>query len=218
MPIYRVGVQATNSSAGQGVDFDGGSFASDLSLVNVSGESVAYSTNGGTAWTTVSAGASASIGSIAQDQFRLRRVASGAYPLPVDVDVTAVSALTSAQLAGLYSGQIVSGTGGVFGLSEVSPVVAVTATSTAFTGAHLYRGIRVRALVGGPQTATLYDATSATGTPIDVVVFNATGTFFWDRPSDLLPGVGGRRPGTTGVHIVFSGGTSRTVDVMVEAA
>jgi hypothetical protein len=125
---------------------------------------------------------------------------------------------TSSVAALAATGSIVTSTGAVFGLSEVSPVVAVTATSTAFTGANLYRGIRVRALVGGPQTATLYDATSATGTPIDVVVFNATGTFFWDRPSDLLPGVGGRRPGTTGVHIVFSGGTSRTVDVMVEAA
>lgn len=108
--------------------------------------------------------------------------------------------------------------GSVMALSEVAPVSSLTATGTAQTGAGFYRGIKVRAIDGGPQTITVYDATSATGTPIDVIVVNALGTWLWDRPSDVLPGIGGRRPVSTGVHVVISGGTSRTIDVMVEAA
>ncbi len=104
---------------------------------------------------------------------------------------------TSSVAALAATGSIVTSAGAVFALSEVTPVETVTATGTAYTGAGYYRGIKVRAIVGGPQTLTLYDALSATGTPIDVIVVNALGTWLWDRPSDVLPGVGGRRPITT---------------------
>lgn len=106
--------------------------------------------------------------------------------------------------------------GGVFSLAEAQPVAALTATGTAQTGAGFYRGVKVRAISGGPQTLVVYDATSATGTPIDTIIVNDLGTWLWDRPSDVLPGVGARRSITTGVHVVITGGTSRTIDVMVE--
>jgi hypothetical protein len=109
--------------------------------------------------------------------------------------------------------------GAVVALSEISPVQTLTATGTAQTGAGYFRGIVVRAIDGAPQTVTVYDATSATGTAIAVFTASAVGTFYWDgdwtTPGN---GKGGRRPLTTGCHVVISGGTSRTVDVMVEAA
>jgi hypothetical protein len=134
---------------------------------------------------------------------------------PWVVELDSVIARLNAVGGGAYALALPSG--GVLALSEVSPVETLTATGTAQTGAGFYRGVKVRAIDGGPQTITVYDATSATGTPIDTIVVNALGTWLWDRPSDVLPGVGGRRPVTTGVHVVISGGTSRTVDVMVEA-
>jgi hypothetical protein len=144
-------------------------------------------------------------------------VSVGPFAVPVTLAVVA-SGTVSAEVASVAMvGSALLTPGGVSALSEVSPVAALTATGTAQTGAGTYRGIKVRAIVGGPQTITVYDALSATGTPIDTIVVNALGTWLWDRPSDVLPGVGGRRPVATGVHVVISGGTSRTVDVMVEA-
>lgn len=108
--------------------------------------------------------------------------------------------------------------GGIHTLSEVQAVATLTATGTAFTGACLFRGIVVRAISGTPQTATVYDNTSATGTPIAVFTIAALGTYFWDGDwATAGSGRGGRRQNSTGVHVVFSGGASRTVDVMVEA-
>jgi hypothetical protein len=151
-------------------------------------------------------------------------IASGdavSYTLPLQLfGITDSTFLRPEEQGGAVSkdGAVLTAEGGIMALSEVSPVQVATATGTAFTGAGNYRGVKVRAIVGGPQTITIYDALSATGTPIDVIVVNSLGTWLWDRPSDLLPGVGGRRPITTGIHVVISGGTSRTIDVMVEAA
>lgn len=166
-------------------------------------------------------------GTTGRVSFNGRNAISGAAVTPREIysvtDITLAAGdrvtLEAVSTDATYSSvvQIRTIDGGVVALSEAVPSVALTATGTAFTGACEFRGIKVRALVGGPQTATIYDATSATGTPIDTVVFNALGTWLWDRPSDVLPGVGGRLPCTTGVHVVFSGGTSRTVDVMVGA-
>lgn len=108
--------------------------------------------------------------------------------------------------------------GGVHTLSEVQAVVPLTTTGTAFTGACLFRGLVVRAISGTPQTVTVYDNTSATGTPIAVFTIAALGTYFWDGDwATAGNGRGGRRQNATGAHVVFSGGSSRTVDVMVEA-
>lgn len=125
--------------------------------------------------------------------------------------------LTASQMQALATGRIANADGGVFSLSEVAPVQTLTATATAQTGAGFFRGLSVRAAVGFPQTVTVYDATSATGTPIATFTVNALGSFFWDgnwtTPGN---GVGARRPITTGLHLVISGGTSRTIDAMVE--
>ena len=112
---------------------------------------------------------------------------------------------------------LVDGVGNAYTLSEATPIVTITGSGIAFTGTNMFRGIKVRAISGGPQTATVYAALSATGTPIDTIVFNALGTWYWDRETDTPSGGnGGRRITGTGIYIAFSGGTSRTVDVMVE--
>ena len=102
-------------------------------------------------------------------------------------------------------------------LSEIVGTQTLTATGTALSQAGYFRGIVVRALSGTPQTVTVYDATSATGTPIAVFTVTAVGAYFWDGDW-MTPGkgAGGRRQLTAGCHVVISGGTSRTIDVMVE--
>jgi hypothetical protein len=124
-------------------------------------------------------------------------------------------ALSAAQIAGLAAGHIVDADGGVFALSEAQPVQTLTATGTAVAGACEFRGIVVRALSGTPQTATVYDATSASGTPVAVFTLTAPGAYYWDgdwaTPGN---GRGGRRINTAGCHVVITGGTSRTIDVM----
>lgn len=107
--------------------------------------------------------------------------------------------------------------GSVIALSEAVAVVALTATGTAFSGACEYRGFVVRAISGTPQTITVYDATSATGTPIMTVSVTDLGTYYWDGDHATAGnGSGARRVCGTGCHVVISGGTSRTIDVMVE--
>lgn len=102
-------------------------------------------------------------------------------------------------------------------LAEAVATQALTATGTAFTGACEFRGIVVRAISGTTQTVTVYDATSATGTPIATFTIAALGTYYWDGDWVTVGvGNGGRRVCTTGCHVVISGGTSRTIDVMVE--
>lgn len=88
MPVIRVGVQAPQGSSGQVVDLDGPR-ASVSSIANVSGESIAFSVDGGSNWTTIAAGASAAGGMVEAGMLRLRKVASGgAYPANVDVDIS----------------------------------------------------------------------------------------------------------------------------------
>ena len=88
MPVIRVGVQATQGSPGQVVDIDGLS-ATVATISNTSAEAIAYSRDGGTSWATIAAGASASVGAVSAGQLFMRKVASGAYPATVDVDLTA---------------------------------------------------------------------------------------------------------------------------------
>jgi hypothetical protein len=95
----------------------------------------------------------------------------------------------------------------VVALSEAQPVRSFTGTTDTFTGACEYAGFRVRAISGTPQTVTVYDATSATGTPIHTESVTATGYFPWAGNK--------RRINATGCHVVVSGGTSRTIDVLV---
>lgn len=124
--------------------------------------------------------------------------------------------LNPAQLAGLNVGNVVDGAGGLHALSELQPLVPLTATGTAFTGVCEFAGIVVRAISGTPQTVTVYDATSATGTPIAVFTVAALGNYNWDGDWVTVgAGKGARRPCTAGCHVVISGGASRTIDVKV---
>ena len=115
------------------------------------------------------------------------------------------------------AGDLLDPDGAVIALSEAVAVQTLTATGTAFTGACEFRGIVVRAISGTPQTVTVYDATSATGTPIATFTIAALGAYYWDGDQVTAGnGNGGRRINSTGCHVVISGGTSRTIDVMVE--
>ncbi len=88
MAVIRVGVQAPAGSAGQTVDLDG-PFATVSTIANLGAESIAYSIDGGSSWTTIAASGSASPGAaIASDRLRLRKVTAGAYPIAVDVTAT----------------------------------------------------------------------------------------------------------------------------------
>ncbi len=99
MTIVRVGVQAASTSTGQSIDFDDGPLATSIAMTNVGAEAVQYSTNGGSSFTSIAAGASALVGQVTSDQFRMRRATAGGYPVPVDVDVTAQDGLTRSQVA-----------------------------------------------------------------------------------------------------------------------
>ena len=101
---------------------------------------------------------------------------------------------------------ILAENGGALALTEQAPIVTLTDTGTALTGAGEYGGFVVRAISGTPQTVTVYDATTATGTPIHTETVTATGSFPWS---------GNRlRPLAAGCRVVISGGTSRTLDVL----
>lgn len=105
--------------------------------------------------------------------------------------------------------------GGVAALSEAFDVVTLTATGTAFTGACEYRGFIVRAQTGGTADVTVYDALSATGTPIMTVANIVNGTYYMDGDHATVGnGTGGRRRNTTGLYVVIAG--TCTIDVMVE--
>lgn len=107
--------------------------------------------------------------------------------------------------------------GGVLALSEAVAVSTLTATGTPKAVPCEFRGIVVRAISGTPQTVTVYDATSASGDPIATFTIAALGTYYWDGDwATAGNGSGGRRLNATGCHVVISGGTSRTIDVMAE--
>jgi hypothetical protein len=111
------------------------------------------------------------------------------------------------------SGDIVLPNGSVYALTEAQSVIPHTNT---VTGVCEFRGIVVRAAVGFPQTLSVFDSPTATGTPIAVFTINALGTFFWDgnwtTPGN---GAGYRRLNTSGLSASITGGTSRTIDMMV---
>lgn len=71
-----------------------GEAVSGLSITNNTGQSIAYSTNSGSSFTTLTAGSTAALGSGTPDKFRFRRVSSGAYPLSIDATATIVDTLT----------------------------------------------------------------------------------------------------------------------------
>lgn len=91
MPTIRVGVQDAPGGLGQIID-DGVPTANVTLLSNLSAsESVAYSTNGGASWATVAAGGTAVPGPVSGNNFRVRRVTAGGYPVPIDVTFTEIT-------------------------------------------------------------------------------------------------------------------------------
>lgn len=116
---------------------------------------------------------------------------------------------------------MIVGAGGVrYALSEiVGAADAITSSGTVQSGAGYFRGLALTAISGTPQTATVYDNTAASGKVLAVYTLTALGAYLWDGDW-ATPGLGagGRVAVTTGVYVAFSGGTSRTVLPMVEAA
>lgn len=95
---------------------------------------------------------------------------------------------------------------GGYVLFELTDPVSITATDLVRPGASEYCGFHVRAAVGFPQTVTVYDALSATGTPIHTVSVTALGYYPWSGNKV--------RPCTTGVYATITGGTSRTAEFL----
>lgn len=143
----------------------------------------------------------------------------GPYPMGgsvvVDVDSNSGSSVSWSHVGAILSpdDELIAGDGGILSLSEVAPVVSITATGTAHTGTGLYGGVKFRA-ISGTVTITLYDALSATGTPIHTITAaaldggNGTGYYEW-AGNKLLPLA-------TGLHAVLSGGGTFTADVLVQ--
>jgi len=103
------------------------------------------------------------------------------------------------------NGNLTDTAGGIFAISEVTPYVTLTATGTAFTGACEYAGWYCSVAAGN---ITVYDALSATGTPIVPATALAVG------PVPVFgPGNDGRMAFTTGCHVVLSG--AATVRMLV---
>lgn len=103
---------------------------------------------------------------------------------------------------------------GTYVLSEVQEFVTLSATGSAAIGACEFGGFVVRSQSGGTADITIYDALSATGTPIMTVSNVVNGVYFW-LGDHATAGVGraGRRLNATGCWVVISG--TATLDVMV---
>ena len=190
MPVIRVGVQAVASSNGQTVDLES-AFASLATITNQGAESCQYSVNGGSSWTTITAGSTASP-AVTVSSLLVRKSSLGAYPLPIDVTFTAADG-------------VIGGDGALIALYETTPYVTLTATGTAFTGACELAGWYCSVAAGN---ITIYDALSATGTAIVPATALVAG------PMPIFgAGTTGKLALTTGCHVVLSG--AATVRVLV---
>lgn len=141
----------------------------------------------------------------------------GPYGVPVDVTITAVDRSLQYTVVGKLpmletdattgATYLVSADGNLVALGELAVPVTLTATGTAKTGACEFGGFVVRA-VSGTVNVTVYDATSATGTPIMTSAAVALGAYPWNA--------GRWRENTTGCHVVIGGGGTVTLDVLAQ--
>jgi hypothetical protein len=127
--------------------------------------------------------------------------ADGSLP---DVGLTAAEiAATKALVSG--AGTYVNSDGALYGLSETTPYVTLTATGTAFSGSCEMAGWYCSVAAGN---ITIYDALSATGTPIVPATALVAG------PMPIFgAGTTGKLVLNTGCHVVLSG--AATVRVLV---
>lgn len=105
------------------------------------------------------------------------------------------------------TGALVLGDGALMALGEMAVPATLTGTGTAKSGVCEFGGFVVRA-VSGTVNLTIYDATSATGTPIMTSGAVALGAYPWNA--------GRWRENTAGCHVVFSGGGTATIDVLAQ--
>ena len=113
------------------------------------------------------------------------------------------------------SGYLVDDLGGVFAVIEQTPILTtLTASGVGKNAPTEFSGLDVTA-INGQTTATIYDnASAASGNILAVFVLSTVGHYpvdsAWTRP------VGGKGvvSAVNGVYVSFSGGTSRTVNVL----
>lgn len=115
--------------------------------------------------------------------------------------------LNASQVAALQQGKILAADGGLLANSEATPYVTMTATGTAFSGPCELAGWYCSVAAG---TITIYDGTSATGTPIVPATALVVG------PMPIFgAGTNGRLQLTAGCHVVLSGAATVRVAVGV---
>ncbi|MBX3634010.1 MAG: hypothetical protein KF683_01205 [Rubrivivax sp.] len=140
---------------------------------------------------------------------------STASPIDWEPPLEPAASPFDARLFRMPGGKILSllPDGSVAALYEPWPVATLTATGSAANAACEYGGVKVRA-VSSTVNLVLYDALSATGTPIDTISGlsltggpNGDGYYPWSS-------LGGARINGTGLWVVFSGGGTATVDVL----
>lgn len=128
--------------------------------------------------------------------------------------------LSAAQVVGLNAGHILDADGGVMALSEpAQPGTILTATGLGYGAPCYFAGIEVSAYVGGPQTIAVRNNLDGTGAPL--MTFIVSGVGFYPYSGDWQTTGGGhnlRRLMSVGVHLSFSGGTSRSAAPIIEPA
>lgn len=123
--------------------------------------------------------------------------------------------LSSLQIAALNTGMLLDSDGALLASSELAPgIVTLSAAGAVRNGAGEFAGFKVRALTG-TVNVVLYDALSATGTPIDtrnaISLTGGDGAGYYAWAGNKV------RPLTTGLFLVVSGGGTFTIDFLVGA-
>jgi hypothetical protein len=145
----------------------------------------------------VADGAPASVGPFAEHTW-VQVGASGAVAVRI-------GGLTAAQETALQAGTLLAPDGALYAQSEATPYVTLNATGTAFSGPCELAGWYCSVAAG---TITIYDATSATGTPIVPATALAVG------PMPIFgAGTNGRLVLQNGCHVVLSGAATVRVAV-----
>jgi hypothetical protein len=82
-----IGLTANAASSGQAVRIDHATVVG-MTIQNISSQTIQYTVNGGSSWTNITAGSSATPTVSDASKFRLRKSASDSYPVPVTLTWT----------------------------------------------------------------------------------------------------------------------------------